>query len=211
MRWERELDGAAIRLRGYSATWVPSAELTRASEDPVPAIVAEIRDGQVRRINPRYTSRAAGLWWVEFPETSAKPPATALVAFEAPVVPPGSVVDVAGFTSLGVRNSDQVGAIRWWPSTGEVHQIYVAPENRRQGIGTALITAAWTYARLRGWPPLWGSGQRTDLGEVMVTRGAATGSPNFVSRTQPRTHRLPPMTPAERAAGLDRRLLEPDR
>jgi GNAT superfamily N-acetyltransferase len=146
------------------------------------------------------------LWWVEHPETSADPPAMTLMAFRAALVPAGTVIDQSRFRQLPLDSSDQLGAVRWWPSSGQIHQIYVAPEQRRQRIGTCLLAAAGAYVRVRDWPALWASGQRTDLGDALVTRG----HPAIGARAEPRTHHLPPMTPRERAAGLPARLLEPD-
>jgi GNAT superfamily N-acetyltransferase len=122
------------------------------------------------------------------------------------VLAPGTVIDDHAFTSLPVRASMQAGAYRWWPSTGEVHQMYVAPEGRRQGVGIALGTFAWTYAWLRGWPAQFTGGYRTDLGEALLE----VAKPWWSGRMGPRSHISPPMTPPERAQGLDRSLLEPD-
>jgi GNAT superfamily N-acetyltransferase len=157
-------------------------------------------------VGPTVAPAAPPLWYVEKPETADRPPAMVLVAFATTDLPEGAVVDHATFTAMPVASNQQVGAIRWWPSSGLVHQIYVVPARRRQGIGTKLIAAAGAYRAARGWTPMWGNGERTDLGEVHT---AALPSP-FQDRLTPRTQVMPPMTPPEEAVGLERRLLEPD-
>ncbi len=53
-------------------------------------------------------------------------------------------------------------------------------------------------------PSLWGTGELTDLGVAWIDRAFWT------SRVAPWTRRLPPMTPADDAAGVPRRNLIPD-
>jgi GNAT superfamily N-acetyltransferase len=149
---------------------------------------------------------APPLWYVEKPETAERPPAMILVAFSTDDLPEGTVVDDARFAAMPITSNQQVGAVRWWPSSGLVHQVYVVPAHRRKGIGTKLLAAAGAYRAARGWSPIWGGGDRTDLGEVHT---AALPTP-FRERLTPRTRVMAPMTPPEEAAGLDRRLLEPD-
>jgi GNAT superfamily N-acetyltransferase len=115
------------------------------------------------------------------------------VAYDAPVVAPGSVIDDAAFASLQVQAGEQAGAYRWWPSTGEVHQMYVAPAGRRQGVGIALGAFAWCYAWLRGWPAQFTGGYRTDLGESFLE----ASKPWWSGQVQQRTHISPPMTPSD--------------
>lgn len=131
------------------------------------------------------------LWFVAFAEPTAQPPAMTLVAFDTPDKAAGSVVSAADLVALPVSSDQQVGAVRWFTGTGQVHQVYVAPSRRRQGIGTALLLAAGTFAVASGWPRLWANGERTDLGESLATRGPEV----LRRRATARTRTLPPMTP----------------
>jgi GNAT superfamily N-acetyltransferase len=58
-----------------------------------------------------------------------------------------------------------VGALRWWPGSGLVHQIYVRPDHRRRGVAHKLVRAAFGLQAARGLPALHGDGRRTELGE----------------------------------------------
>jgi GNAT superfamily N-acetyltransferase len=192
---DEQPDGVVVELSGEP----PSPPLMRALLDAGTGKVRELHMGQT-------AAHAPALWYVEKPDTSDKPPAMVLVAFATPHLPEGSVVDEPTFATMGVTGKEQAGAIRWWPSSGLVHQVYVSPALRRRGIGTKLIAAAGAYRAARDWKPIWSNGDRTDLGEAL-TRGLA--SP-YKSRLTPRTRVMPPMTPVEARAGLDQRLLEPD-
>jgi GNAT superfamily N-acetyltransferase len=203
-----ESDGT-VELRGHdSAEHEPGTVLADARLDLSPLVVgrANLAGTRVQSLLVTRGEIAPALWWVEHPETSADPPAMTLIAFASNDVAASAVIDQPRFRTLLLDSSAQVGAVRWWPAAGQIHQIYVAPEQRRQGVGTALLFAAAGYSRLRNWPLLWGSGQRTDLGEAFVTRGHSI----IGGRIEPRTHNLPPMTPQERSVGLPRHLLEPD-
>jgi GNAT superfamily N-acetyltransferase len=197
--WTRVVDPAAtdpvVDLRGYDSVTRPPATVSDQPSPEQPLVVVRANPSGTRVATMRFTRGlvAPTLWWVEHPESSADPPAMTLMGFTAPVIDPGAVIDQARFRELGTRSSAQVGAVRWWPSTGQIHQIYVGPDHRRQGIGTALLFAAASYSRARQWPLLWGSGQRTDLGEAFVTQGHDI----ITGRVERRTHRLPPMTPGE--------------
>lgn len=206
VEWEREDRGSTVHWRVYSDLWDPPDAYREPNGAPTPAVLAEVVEDKVRSVVVRWNERTAKLWWVEVPETAADPPALNIVGYDAPALAPGTVIDDAAFTSLPVRASEQVAAYRWWPSTGEVHQMYVAPEGRRQGVGIAIGTFAWVYAWLRGWPAQFTGGYRTDLGEALIE---AT-EPWWSGRAGDRTHISPPMTPPERAAGLDPRLMAPD-
>jgi GNAT superfamily N-acetyltransferase len=193
--WEPSADDNRVWWRGFTPLWEPPEAFREPGGAPTPMVIAEVIDDRVRSIVIRWNERTAKLWWVEVPETSADPPALNIVAYDTPALPPGTVIDDTTFTSLPVRASMQAGAYRWWPSTGEVHQMYVAPEGRRQGVGIALGTFAWTYAWLRGWPAQFTGGYRTELGEALIE----TAKPWWNGRTGPRSHISPPMTPAEQA------------
>jgi GNAT superfamily N-acetyltransferase len=128
------------------------------------------------------------LWYVEL----AEPDATTLVAFSDPRHPDGRVLTADEARAGGVDGDQQVAAVRWWPATGLVHQLYVGPAHRRRGVAGRLVQAAFGVQAARGGPPLHGDGRRTDDGEAM-----REGLPVWAAwRFAPRTHRLPPMTPA---------------
>lgn len=205
--WEPTVDGEVTIWRSYHSLWEPPEVFREPDGAPTPTIIAEVTGERIRSILIRWNEDTARLWWVEVPETSADPPAVNLVAYDTSDLAPGTIIDDAAFVSLPVTASMQVGAYRWWPSTGEVHQMYVAPERRRHGVAIGLGACAWAYAWLRGWPAQFTGGYRTDLGEALLE---AT-EPWWSGRMGPRTHISPPMTPPERAEGLERRLLYPDR
>jgi GNAT superfamily N-acetyltransferase len=147
-------------------------------------------EGRVVRLvpEPPAVSRPP-LWFVEIRETTAQPPAVNLVAFSGHGQPEGAVLDATAATNLAISSADQLGAVRWWPATGEVDQIYVAPDWRRHRIGTRLVLSAGCLSIARNWPRLWGDGQRTALGEQF--RNAST----WRDRAADLTHVVPPMTP----------------
>ncbi|NRQ48744.1 GNAT family N-acetyltransferase [Aeromicrobium stalagmiti] len=148
-------------------------------------------DGSVARVE--LTSRAVPLlpplWFVEVPEPDASPPATSLVAFTGHGIESGSLLDPDAARAAPVRNADQLAALRWYPATGEVDQVYVHPGQRRHGIGTAIVLAAAIVTFPRGWARLWGDGQRTSDGEAMRSTSI------WSHRAAPLTHLAPPMTP----------------
>jgi GNAT superfamily N-acetyltransferase len=150
---------------------------------------------QVRRIELGVLARglAGSLWFAAQPQADAEPPAMVLVAFLTSEHPPGTVVSeqalAAGFTT----GAEQVGAIRWWPHNGAIHQVYVQPDYRSHGIGLGLIYAASAYRAARRWPPLQGGGTRTELGERLTEHLPAA----LRHRVHPLTSLQPPMTPGE--------------
>lgn len=157
---------------------------------------AERASGRVLTVEvaAHVSPNAPALWLVAQPEPTAEPPAMTLVAFATNRFREGTVISAAEFTDLPVRSAEQVAAVRWFTRTGQVHQVYVAPDHRRRGIGTKLLLAAGTYAVASGWPRLWGNGERTDLGEVLATSGHDV----VRRRMQARSRVLPPMTPGAR-------------
>ena len=127
------------------------------------------------------------LWYVELPESDA----TTLVAFSDPRQADGAVLTAAEARATGVSGDEQVAALRWWPGTGLVHQVYVQPAARRRGVAGKLAQAAGGVQVARGLPDLHGDGRRTELGERW-----REGLPGYVAtRLAARTHRLPAMTP----------------
>jgi len=131
------------------------------------------------------------LWFVELDEPAADPPAATLLAFSDARHAHGAVLTAAGAEAGGVRGDQQVGAVRWWTGSGLVHQLYVAPQHRRKGIATALVTAAFGVQAARGRPPLHGDGRRTDDGEAWRA-GLGPGQQHWF---EPWSQRLPSMTP----------------
>lgn len=145
------------------------------------------------------------LWFVASAEPSADPPAQTIVAFATDDLPAGRVIGDEGFAAVGRSESEQVGAIRWWSASGQIHQIYVQPQWRRQGIGTALLhVASAQQVALGTGTRLWAGGERTDLGETL-----AEAKP-YGHRVAKRTAVVAPMTPADKAVGIPDRLLRPD-
>jgi GNAT superfamily N-acetyltransferase len=153
---------------------------------------AALEDGRVNQllVAPGVARAAARLWFVEIPESHARPPAVNLMAFTGHGQPRGRLLDAAALTGVG-GSPQQLGAVRWYPATGEVSQIYVQPEHRRQGVASALLHAAGVLSVARGWARLWGDGQRTELGEQF--RNASY----WRHRGADLTHTAPPMTPPE--------------
>lgn len=157
-----------------------------------PVVTAHVDPtGRIRSIAvaAELAGAAPPLWYVEVPETAADPPAMVLVAYATSDLADGTVVDNATFTSMPIRSDAQVAAVRWWPANGQIHQIYVGPEHRRQGIGRKLFAAAGGYVAARGWPRLWVSGERTDLGETALEHAPDY----FANRVTPRHTQSPPM------------------
>lgn len=140
-------------------------------------------------VAPRVGPAAPPMWFAELRESTATPPAVNLLAFAGHGVPAGRLVDDVALADLPVVGSDQLAALRWYPGTGEVDQIYVQPAWRRRGVSSVLIMAAKTLCAAREWSRLWGDGQRTELGEKM--RNAAW----WRHRAAELTHTSPPMTP----------------
>lgn len=151
------------------------------------------RDGKVIALESHgeLVPKAPPMWFAETTESSAQPPAVNLIAFTGAGQAEGALFDEFDFAQLGASSADQLGAIRWLPSTGRVDQIYVQPQWRRCGISSALVGVAGILSAARGWARLWGDGQRTALGESM-RQGTSWGR-----GMAELTHLAPPMTPGE--------------
>lgn len=172
--------------------WIELPELAAADligDDAV--CIARYHDGLVTRleVTSRGAPKAPPLWFAELTEPDASPPAVSLVAFSGHGVDAGSLLDRVALRETAVASGDQLGALRWYPATGEVDQAYVAPDWRRRSIGSALVVAGGTLAVARGWSRLWGDGQRTALGDRW-----RSASP-WAHRAATLTHLAPPMTP----------------
>ena len=146
-----------------------------------------------------WASGAPPLRYVEAADGGGDRPAHTLVAFPAEPDTAGRLDDAADFAELGLTSSDQVAAIRWYPNTGLIHQIYVAPAHRRNRIGTALIMAAAGLRVCRGWPALHADGRRTPEGEAF----ALAGPTQWQHRVEQLTETMPPMTPGAPRAGAE--------
>jgi GNAT superfamily N-acetyltransferase len=153
----------------------------------------DLDDRKVRALvlDESVAPNAPPLWFAEIRESSARPPATNLLAFSGHGQPPGCLLDDSDLSNVTVRAEDQLGAVRWYPVSGVVNQVYVAPASRRRGIGTALLTAAAVLSVAREWPRLWGQGQRTALGEEFRNNA------NWWHRAEDLTYLSPPMTPGD--------------
>jgi GNAT superfamily N-acetyltransferase len=87
------------------------------------------------------------------------------VAFPDPRYADGRLLAPPEGRAAGIGADGQVAALRWWPGSGLVHQVYVGPDHRRRGVAHKLVRAAFGLQAARGLPPLHGDGRRTDLGE----------------------------------------------
>ena len=154
------------------------------------AVEAEVASGRVHLVQVALPD-APQLWYVEVAEPGAAPAATTLVAFSDARYGDGRVLSRGEARADRVSGASQVAALRWWPGTGLVHQIYVRPSYRRRGVAGKLAHAAFGVQAVRGLPSLHGDGRRTDLGELW-----RNGLPEHVARLMaPRSMHLPPMTP----------------
>jgi hypothetical protein len=183
---DRYPDGTRVEL---------SAEAARAQIAGDAVCVArydEVHKVTALEVGRRIAPAAPPLWFFELRESTARPPAVNLMAFTGHGVAAGTLLDEHDIRAVGVRTDDQLGAIRWWPATGEVDQVYVTPTWRRQRVGMAVIGAGSTLSLARGWPRYWGDGQRTELGEKL-----RAASP-CAHRGAELTHIAPPMTPGDK-------------
>ncbi|MDT4924437.1 MAG: hypothetical protein QOG01_2150 [Pseudonocardiales bacterium] len=180
---DRHADGTRLELGAGDAQ-------REIGEDAV-CVATYGDEGRVTRlqVKPRGAPKAPPVWFAEIRESTAQPPAVSLIVFSGFGVLAGALVDQADLGNLPVSTDDQMGAVRWYPATGEVDQIYVQPAWRRRTLAGALIAAASTLSLARGWSRLWSDGQRTDLGEAL-----RNNSP-WRPRAADRTHVAPPMTP----------------
>ncbi|HEV7727210.1 MAG TPA: GNAT family N-acetyltransferase, partial [Modestobacter sp.] len=154
------------------------------------AVRADVEGGRVHAVEVMQPE-AASLWYVELSEPDAGPPASTLVAFSDLRYAEGTLLDADRASRGDVTGARQVGALRWWPGTGLVHQLYVGAEHRRRGVGRKLVQAAFGLQLARGLPPLHGDGRRTDLGEEW-----RRSLPEAIAaRLAPWSHRMAPMTP----------------
>lgn len=180
----RHTDGARVEVDA-------TALRRQAGDDVVCEAILGPEGVTALRVGAPFAPKAPPVWFLEVPEPDSSPPATNLLAFVTGGPTAGSLVGRGQASDLPLTRADQLGAVRWYPATGEVDQVYVAPAHRRQHLGSALIAAAATLSVARAGPRLWGDGQRTALGEDL--RNARS----WRDRAADLTHLAPPMTPPE--------------
>ncbi|MGP0029355.1 MAG: hypothetical protein ACLPVF_02490 [Acidimicrobiales bacterium] len=210
-RWylRHVIDDTSASMVSYRSDRFPDGYVADAAEVAGTDLSGDDRRWQARydpgtgRLLSVLPNSGPGLWFVEDQEPGAEPPAACLIGFTTPHYPPGTVVSNDEFQGMPVDSTAQVGAIRLWVGTGQIHEIYVQPELRRDGVGGALVQAAGAYQITGGRPPIWASGDRTDLGEAFARARA-------VQRIQPRRSTVAPMTPEHRRRGVPDRNLYPD-
>jgi hypothetical protein len=130
---------------------------------------------------------APELWFVLIMEPDADPLAANLVGFATDHFPDGTVVDSAAASVAGATAEDQVAALRWFPGSGQVHQVFVAPDWRRRHVAVKMHMVAEMIRAGRGWPAIRGGEIRTELGDAYIT------SLGISPRITPRVASAPPM------------------
>jgi hypothetical protein len=121
-------------------------------------------------VSPLVAPEAPSIWFVLVDEPKASPPATNLVGFATEARPAGTVVNHYQFATMGVPNDQQVAAVRWYPRDGLVHQVFVAPQWRRQQVGSLILYAAGGVHQSMGWPgKLHSDGRRTPAGDALTS------------------------------------------
>lgn len=163
--------------------------------DPLWMVTGDGKRRSVVSVSQRVVPSPPSVWFVELADLPDRPDEAQLVAFASDHQPAGTVIDRFAFAVLGVANEDQVGAVKWRPSTGVVAEIFIAPSSRRQQLATLLLYSASAVHQSHGWPgALRSDGRRTDLGERFVT-GLA-----HPQRIAPWTERAGPMDAPEAGA-----------
>lgn len=179
----------------------PDPDLEAA--EPLWMVTGDGRRRSTVAVSQRVLPSPPPVWFVELTDLPDRPDEAQLVAFASADLPVGTVIDRFAFAVLGVANEDQVGAVKWRPSTGVVAEIFISPHSRRQQLATLLLHSASAVHQSHGWPgALRSDGRRTDLGERLVT-GLA-----HPQRIAPWTERAGPMDApeagaVERGAGVE--------
>lgn len=169
----------------------PMAEIQIGDDALCVASFGESGEVRALDVSERFASQAPPIWFVELRETTAQPPAVHLLAFTGHGIERSRLLDAQAAAEAGVGREDQLGALRWYPATGETDQLYVQPQWRRRHVGATLLAAGNTLSVARGWPRFWGDGQRTLLGEQ------ARNARSWRARTAELIHLAPPMTPGD--------------
>lgn len=185
---------ALVRSRRYAdeeTVVLPEPEAVAAVGDDAASVAVLDGSQRVTRLEyrPRDGATVPPLWFVEVPERDAVPAAASLVAFTGHGVAAGALVTGTELAAAGVTSGDQVGALRWYPGSGEVDQVYVQPAWRRQRVASTLVAVSATLHEARGLARFWGDGRRTEMGEALRNSSA------WSHRAADRTHVAPPMTP----------------
>jgi hypothetical protein len=166
--------------------------------DPLWMAAADHKGRTLVTVSQRVLPLPPPVWFVELSDVADRPDEAQLVAFASDHLPAGTVIDRFAFTAVGVRNEEQVAAVKWRPSDGVVLEVYVDPQQRRQQLATLVLYGASAVHQSRGWPgALRSDGRRTDLGERFVT---GLAHPQRIAPWQERAAPMDPDTP-ERPAG----------
>ena len=154
-------DGASVGP-GPEPTEFPGAvELLTVRTDPLSRPVVAIA--------PWATAGAPALWFVEMDASTPDRSMHSIVAFGTGHHPDGTVIPNAAFFTLPVHSDQQVAALRWDTTTGEIDQIYVAPEARDRGVAKKAIVVGGAYHAHRGWGgKIHVGGRRGDAVEEML-------------------------------------------
>lgn len=180
---------------GSLLQFTPELAAVQVGEDAVcEAVYSDSGEVAFLHVAARVAPLAPPVWFAELRESAAQPPTVSLLAFTGHGQPDGVLIGAGDASNVDVASGDQLGALRWYPATGEVDQIYVQPAWRRRGIATVLLTAGATLSVARDWPRFWSDGQRTAMGEQL--RNARS----WRERAADLTHLAPPMTPGESTA-----------
>jgi hypothetical protein len=114
----------------------------------------------------------------------------AVSGFDTTHLSDGTIVTESDFVLMDVTAEQQIGAIVWSARTGEIAEIYVAPQMRRRDVGRRMTNAATWVHQSHGWPGvIRGSGRRTELGQLWAAN-------KIVTRVPAQTELAPPMDPA---------------
>jgi GNAT superfamily N-acetyltransferase len=137
--------------------------------EPAWMVTGDAARRTVVSISERVLPSPPVVWFVELRDRPGRPDEAQLVAFATDHLPPGTVIDGFAFAALPVENREQVGAVKWRPSSGVVVEVFVQPSNRRQRLATLLLGAADAIHQSHGWPgAIRSDGRRTDLGDELV-------------------------------------------
>lgn len=174
------------------ATVGPGPDL---AEFPGAIELLTVRLDRLRRpvvaIAPWATPGAPGLWFVEADASTPDRAMHSLVAFGTEHHLDGTVIPNAAFFTMPVRSDEQVAALRWDTTTGEIDQIHVAPDVRDQGVAKKLIIVGGAYHAHRGWEgKVHVGGRRSDAVEEMLVGR----SPLRVTPRTERTVIIDPLT-----------------
>ncbi len=131
--------------------------------------------------------RSPSLWFAEVHHATSPIAASSLMAFTGGPFTPGAVVTPREVAAAGLRMADRVGEIRWYNRSGIVDAVAVAPEVRRRGVASLLVSVAEALRVLRGWAPLRSDGRLTDAGAAWL----ADAPPAWRSRLADRAEVLP--------------------